>query len=154
MASGLATTEDIGIISKGAGSYFSTSHFTASRLKRNVLRLIGKWQQSNISLLAYTLIIATVAIYDISLTIKYAPSLAQLEVNPIGRWLMDIRPTEIHFLTAPSGMYLFLQLKGLGTVVVIAVIHGLIRWRLDMGQAVAFGVSLFQLWLAAYLTFR
>lgn len=129
-------------------------HSLERSFKESGANWLFRWQQSYISLLIYSAIIGAVAIYDISLTIKYAASLAQLEVNPIGRWLMNIEASEIYMLTTPSGMYFFLQLKALGTLVVIGIIHALVRWRLDMGHAVASGVSLFQIGLAAYLTFR
>lgn len=149
MSSVLVPASEIGIVNEKAG----LKSFRDS-LKAQVHQWIAQWQSSSVSMVVYSLIIAMVAIYDISLTIKYANSLAQLEANPIGRWLMNIEHAEIQLLAVPSGMYLFLQLKALGTVVVIAILHGLVRWRLDMGHAVAFGVTAFQVWLFCYLTLR
>ncbi len=109
------------------------------------------WFRSFLSPLLYSLIIAAVAVYDIVLTIQYAELLAQMEANPIGRWLMGAEYTDIYAIEAPPNVWLFLFMKGFGTLIVLGVVNGLIRWRLNLGHAVATGVSLFQIGLAAYL---
>lgn len=102
----------------------------------------------------YAIVISSVAAYDIVLTIRYASSLPQLEVNPVGRWLMNLKDAPVYCLDQPPDVLPFLILKGLGTCVVVGAIHALVRWKGDMGHAVGFGVSLFQVGLAGYLTFR
>ena len=104
-----------------------------------------------LSVLTYFAIIATVAAYDIQLTIRYASFLKQYEQNPIGRWLMNL--DRIGMNTEPD-LALFLVLKAVGTFTVLLVILALVRWRARVGHPVGLGVSAFQLWLACYLTFE
>lgn len=117
-------------------------------------RLRAFWFRSATACWLYASVIASVAIYDIFLTIKYASSLPQMEVNPVGRWLMNLKDAPMYYLDQPPDVLPFLILKGVGTCVVVATIHALVRWKGDMGHAVGFGVSLFQVGLAGYLTFR
>ena len=117
-------------------------------------RLRAFWFRSATACWLYASVIASVAIYDIFLTIKYASSLPQMEVNPVGRWLMNLKDAPMYYLDQPPDVLPFLILKGLGTCVVVATIHALVRWKGDMGHAVGFGVSVFQVGLAGYLTFR
>lgn len=123
-------------------------------LREYVGRLIGSLFRSATACWIYAIVIASVAVYDIFLTIKYASSLPQLEVNPVGRWLMDLKEAPMYYLDQPPDVLPFLILKGVGTCVVVVTIHALVRWKGDMGHAVGFGVSVFQLGLAGYLTFR
>lgn len=97
--------------------------------------------------------VGLVAAYDIVLTIRYAKFLSQLEENPIGRWIMNLKDESICNLEATPNVMPFIILKVIGTVVVVGVIVALIRWRSHMGHLVGLGVSGFQLGLAAYLTY-
>ena len=110
----------------------------------------GRWQQSWISVVAYLALVASVSIYDIILTVLYAPYLKYAEQNPLGRWMMDLDRLANG---ATPDLTLFLTMKSLGTIVVLSAMYGLILWRSRLGHPVALGVSCFQFWLAAYLTF-
>lgn len=108
------------------------------------------WHFLFLTISTYLTIIATVAIYDIQLTIRYAVFLKQYERNPIGRWLMNL--DGIGNNTMPD-ITLFLFFKAVGTVAVLMVVAGLVRWRGRVGHPVGIGVSTFQLGLACYLTY-
>ncbi len=108
------------------------------------------WQFAFLSISTYLTIIATVAIYDIQLTIRYAVSLKQYEQNPIGRWLMNLDRIDDN---AIPDVTLFLALKAVGTIAVLVVITGLVQWRGRVGHPVGIGVSTFQFGLACYLTY-
>ncbi len=99
---------------------------------------------------AYLFVVASVAIYDICLTVKYWQSLKQMEENPVGRWLMNL--DYVHEGVMPN-LTLFIILKSMGTVVVLATIATLVLRYSRIGHPVALGVSCFQLGLAAYLTY-
>lgn len=98
----------------------------------------------------YLTIVASVAIYDICLTIQYSRSLKQMEENPIGRWLMNLDRIQENVM---PDLTLFITVKSLGTLVVLAAIVTLVLRFSRIGHPVAIGVSGFQLGLAAYLTF-
>jgi hypothetical protein len=117
----------------------------------------SKWRQflHGVAVLGYVLVIGGVSLYDILLTIRYRDSLYDLELNPFGRWIMDLDNVPIDGVSPgfPPDVGPFLVAKSLGTVVVLAVIVALV-WRLKrLGHSVAIGVSGFQIALAAYLTF-
>jgi hypothetical protein len=109
-----------------------------------------RWRKSAVSTATYLTIIATVAIYDILLTIRYWESLKQLEENPVGRWLMNLDQVE---LVAASNLTLFLIMKSAGTLIVLLTVYTLIKRRGRIGHPIAAGVALFQLILAMHLTF-
>lgn len=95
-------------------------------------------------------IVGSVSIYDMILTVLYAPYLKSLEQNPVGRWLMQldqIRNNEVPDLT------LFLSVKTLLTIAVLTVLAFLYYRYRRIGQPVAMGVTSFQILLAMYLTF-
>jgi hypothetical protein len=101
----------------------------------------------------YMTVVGLVAAYDILLTIRYANFLVQLEENPIGRWIMNLKHTTIYDVEATPNIVPFIALKVFGTILVIGAIVALIRWRAHIGHLVGLGVSGFQLGLAAYLTY-
>lgn len=96
------------------------------------------------------IIIGAVSCYDMLLTIRYAESLRQLELNPIGRWLMRLDHIPNNSIPDVTN---FLIAKGLGTVFVLFVIFTIIRRRARIGHPVGFGVSLCQLALVLYLCY-
>lgn len=122
----------------------------AKRFARLLRTSIRSWQLVILSVSVYLSTIAAVAAYDIQLTIRYALSLKQYEQNPIGRWLMDLDRIGDNAL---PDVTLFVALKVLGTVTVLIVIVGLVRWRGRVGHPVGIGVSTFQIGLACYLTY-
>jgi hypothetical protein len=125
----------------------------SARFTRILKGLSARLSLSWLAAISYLATVAVVAVYDIVLTIRYANFLAQLEENPIGRWIMNLKSSTIHSIEVTPNIAPFIALKVLGTLVVLGVIVGLIRWRSRMGHLVGLGVSAFQLGLAAYLTY-
>jgi hypothetical protein len=105
-----------------------------------------------VSIFSYLLIVASVAVYDFVLTIIYAPVLQFMEENPLGRWLMGLDRLDLAFGESPD-LTLFLTMKTIGTLTVLATMYVLVQWRSRIGHPVALGVSSFQICLAGYLTF-
>lgn len=105
---------------------------------------------SYVLLTVYWLIIASVSIYDMHLTVKYAGTLKSLEQNPVGRWLMQLDAIQHDVIPDTT---LFLSFKSLGTVAVLLILAILIQQRARLGHPVAIGVSMFQLSLAWYLRY-
>lgn len=101
-------------------------------------------------LVIYWLIIASVSVYDMHLTVKYAGTLKSLEQNPVGRWLMQLDAIQHDVIPDTT---LFLSFKSLGTIVVMLILAILIRQRARLGHPVAIGVTMFQLSLAWYLKY-
>ncbi len=122
----------------------------ASRIAVAIRTVCCSWQFRFLSISTYLTVIALVAIYDVQLTIRYAVSLKQYEQNPIGRWLMNLDC--IGENTIPD-LTLFLCFKAVGTVAVLMVVTGLVRWRGRVGHPIGIGVSAFQIGLACYLTY-
>lgn len=123
---------------------------TSRRTSKTICKHYQRWQSSCLCVPTYLSLVGAVSIYDIVLTILYAPYLKYAEENPIGRWIMgldNLRPEALPDLT------LFLTMKSAGTVIVLLTMYFLILWRAKLGHPVAFGVSLFQVSLAWYLTF-
>ncbi|MBM3967562.1 MAG: hypothetical protein FJ308_21275 [Planctomycetes bacterium] len=98
----------------------------------------------------YWSIIASVSIYDMHLTVKYAGTLKSLEQNPVGRWLMQLDAIQHDVIPDTT---LFLSFKFMGTVTVLMILAILIRQRARLGHPVAIGVTIFQLSLAWYLMY-
>lgn len=115
--------------------------------------LSARWIISWFATIVYVAVVGLVAAYDIVLTIRYAKFLSQLEENPIGRWIMNLKDETICNLEDTPNVIPFIILKVIGTLVVVGVIVALIRWRSRLGHLVGLGVSGFQLGLAAYLTY-
>ena len=136
-----------------------TSRLAASRaiclprLAYSPTRLSAQILMSWIAAIAYVTVVGMVAAYDIVLTIRYANFLVQLEENPVGRWIMNLKHDTIYNIEATPNIAPFIVLKVIGTLIVLGVIIALIRWRTHVGHLVGLGVSGFQLGLAAYLTY-
>ena len=105
---------------------------------------------SYLFLFIYMIIIGAVSCYDMLMTIRYAESLRQLELNPVGRWLMRLDHIPKNSIPDVTN---FLIAKGLGTVFVLLVIWIITRRRARIGHPVGFGVSLCQIVLVLYLCY-
>jgi len=105
---------------------------------------------SNLLLSVYLMIIGAISCYDMLLTVRYAESLQQLELNPIGRWLMQL--DQIPSNKIPDVTY-FLIAKGIGTAFVLFVIFMMTQRRAKFGHPVGLGVSFCQIALAIYLCY-
>ena len=101
-------------------------------------------------LLGCKAIIACVSALDTYLTMKYVSSLYVYELNPIGRWLMDLD-------TGPDAdtkqIAAFITAKFLGTMMVILTIQGLSYWRARWAGLIALSIAAFQLLLIGHLFF-
>jgi hypothetical protein len=105
---------------------------------------------SNFLLTVYLTVIGAISLYDMVLTVRYSETLKQLELNPIGRWLMQL--DQIPKDSLPD-LTFFLAAKGLGTVIVLLVIFLMTQRRARLGHPVGAGVSLCQIVLAMYLCY-
>ena len=123
---------------------------TSTRLKVTLKSLYKVWRASRISIMTYLLIVGSVSMYDIYLTVKYAESLAQLEVNPVGRWLMNLDHLEMKQI---PDVTLFVGCKAMGTILVLIVLSVLATRFARLGHPIAMGVSFCQLVLGYFLTF-
>ena len=119
-------------------------------LQALVLSAYRSWRSSYLSIATYLTVVATVAIYDMILTVRYWQSLKQMEENPVGRWLMNLDQIENG---AVPNLTLFISMKAIGTIIVLLTIAFLVTRKSRLGHPVATGVSSFQLGLATYLTF-
>jgi len=109
-----------------------------------------RWTSTSVSVVTYLIVVASVAVYDISLTIRYWRSLKQMEENPIGRWLMNLDRIEEGSM---PNLSLFIAMKLIGTIIVLLTIYAMVTRSSRLGHPVGVGVSCFQLVLAFYLTF-
>jgi len=105
---------------------------------------------SNFLLTIYMVTIGAISLYDMVLTVRYSETLRQLELNPIGRWLVQLDQLPKNSL---PDLTWFLAAKGLGTAIVLLVIFTITRRRARLGHPVGAGVSLCQIVLAMYLCY-
>ncbi|MCR9294304.1 MAG: hypothetical protein NXI32_16420 [bacterium] len=101
------------------------------------------------SLLACKLIIGLVSAYDIFLTIKYVESLPWMELNPVGRWLMQLDSGPE---CALDQIACFVAAKFSGNFLTLAAIELLCHWKRNVASLVAVGVAAAQLLLLYFLT--
>lgn len=117
---------------------------------RVVLCPFRYWYKSTLALVLYLMIVSSIAAYDVAMTIKYASCLIDMELNPIGRWIMRLDSLP---MGATPDVRIFLSLKILGTLVVLYTMYKLYRRKVRIGHPVALGVASFQLYLGYYLTY-
>ncbi len=108
------------------------------------LRLV----QSPITLLVCKVIIGVVSAYDIHQTIKYVEYLPQMELNPIGRWLMSLDRGPTCDLQQAA---CFITAKFTGNFACLAIIELLCNWRRGLATVIAIVVAAFQSVLLVYL---
>lgn len=102
------------------------------------------------SLLVCKILIGLVSAYDIYLTIKYVEYLGIYELNPIGRWMMNLDDSPKCELKQIAG---FITAKFAGNFIALSVIELLASWKRYMATAVAMPVVLFQLGLLYFLIY-
>lgn len=101
-------------------------------------------------LLACKCIILVVSALDIYLTVKYVEFLPQLELNPIGRWLLGLdNGPECKLQNAAA----FITAKFAGNVLVLAIIEMLAHCRFRRVGFVAAAVALFQILLGLFMCY-
>lgn len=100
--------------------------------------------------LACCAVIGLVSSYDGYLTIRYHESLAQMEINPLGRTVLRL---DDDGGASAAALATFLGLKFAGTVVVICILQGIFRWHRRIGLTCAVAVAMVQILLGCYLVF-
>ena len=84
------------------------------------------------------------------LTVKYVEFLPQLELNPIGRWLLELdNGPECKLQNAAA----FITAKFAGNVLVLAIIEMLAHCRFRRVGFVAAAVALFQILLGLFMCY-
>lgn len=116
---------------------------TAEPLLQRSLRIAGR-RRSELILAACCLLVAAVSVHDAMLVVLNADVIGEVERNPVGRWLIDVRG---------GNVWLFVSLKFMGTAIVCATLVTLYEFRTRLALAVGSGVTAFQLALLWYLTF-
>lgn len=102
------------------------------------------WRQSGL-FAALWLFVIFVSVLDGYLAIRYRYELHETELNPVGRWLIQLNGGQVWLLVAA---------KFIGTVVVSTAVLLLFgRWP-RLGMTVAAAMAGFQLWLLWFLLFR
>ncbi len=113
-----------------------------------VIEGLGRWfaehHRKGILFAACCLCIAVVSVHDATLVVLNDDVIAQVEQNPLGRWLIDLQGGEV---------WLFVLVKLAGTAVVCATLITLYRHRQDVGMMAAGTLTAFQIALLGYLTF-
>ena len=89
------------------------------------------------------LFIGAVSSYDAYLTMKFDDSIAAMELNPLGVWLIELDGGD------PS---LFIGVKFLGTIVVLGLLNLIHRCHHRMGWTLIGMLAAFQGWLLTFLT--
>jgi len=101
-------------------------------------------------LLACKCIILVVSAFDIYLTVKYVEFLPELELNPVGRWLLGVDKGPRCDLQQAAA---FITAKFAGNVLVLAIIETLAHCGFRRVGFVAGAVALFQILLGVFLCF-
>jgi hypothetical protein len=123
---------------------------TGRRAATCTLRLTSSILDSVWGLLVCKCIIVVVSALDIYLTVKYVEYLPQLELNPVGRWLLGFdNGPECKLQHAAA----FITAMFAGNVLVLAVIEMLAHSRFRRVGFVAAAVALFQIVLGLFLCF-
>lgn len=122
-------------------SFQSNQRATATELIRQLAA--NPW-----TLFACKSIIVSVSAFDIFLTIKYVESLPSLELNPLGRWLMNLDTDPNCEL---SQIAAFVTAKFTGNFLVLSILEWLCSWRRSWAAIVATAVAFCQLALLWFL---
>ncbi len=141
-------------------SALGTERFTTTRVKANRVESRGVWDSpfgklctvlsSVWGLLACKTVILVVSAIDIYLTVKYIEFMPELELNPVGRWLLGVDNGPRCQLQNAAA---FITAKFAGNVVVLAIIEVLAHVKFRQVGFVAGAVAFFQLLLGCFLFF-
>lgn len=123
---------------------------TGRSLATYTLRLTNNMLGSVWGLLACKCIILVVSALDIYLTVKYVEFLPQLELNPIGRWLLGLDSGPECKLQHAAA---FITAKFAGNVLVLGIIEMLAHCRFRRVGFVAAAVALFQVLLGLFMCY-
>ena len=112
----------------------------------NVILSTSATLQAGVTRAAYNLLwlfIGAVSSYDAYLTMKFNDSIASMELNPLGVWLIEMDGGD------PS---LFIGVKFLGTIIVLGLLSLIHKHHQRMGWTLIGMVSTFQVGLLTFLT--
>lgn len=84
------------------------------------------------------------AAYDVYLSVKYHETLRVLELNPLGRWLLELDC---------GNVALFMGCKLLGTIIVLGTLQMLYLYRPNLGIRTTVGVAGVQAAVVVFLNF-
>ena len=102
------------------------------------------WPSANLLIFGVLLLfVASVSVHDAMLVALHDEIIAQVEKNPVGRWLIELARGEV---------WLFIVVKLAGTSVVCAVLLMLYERCKPVAFAVAAAVAGFQLGLLLFLS--
>ncbi len=90
------------------------------------------------------LLISFVSVYDVYWSFKTRDVLPEMELNPVGYWLIELDGGDIS---------LFMTCKMVGTMLVILSVPALYAYKRHWGMACATGLAVFQSMLFLYLNF-
>lgn len=120
------------------------------RFSMRTLSLVSRSLGSVWGLLVCKCIILAVSTLDIYLTVKYVEYLPQLELNPVGRWLLELDHGPKYKLQYAAA---FITAKFFGNVVVLAILEMLGHCRFRRVGVVAAAVAVIQITLGAFLLY-
>lgn len=100
--------------------------------------------RSTVILMGLWLFIGMVAAYDVYLSVKYQETLRFQELNPLGRWLLELDN---------GSVAMFMGCKFMGTMITLGVIQALYWYKQRIGLTVASALAGAQALLAGYLIF-
>ncbi len=89
------------------------------------------------------LFIVFVSVWDSFLTIVYRSDMRRVELNPIGRALIELNNGEVTYL---------LIAKGAGTILVASILAALYDYDPRKAYAITAPITCFQLWLLLFLS--
>ena len=119
-----------------------------------LLSAVSTWIRQGLNcvwcMLLFKAIILVVSAYDIYLTVKYVEYLPQLELNPIGRWLLGLDHGPTCCLQQAAA---FITAKFTGNVLVVVALELLSSFGFRLVGIVAAAVAFFQVWLGFFLYF-
>ena len=122
---------------------------------RNSLDQLDNWGRAAFTtawlLFLCKLVIGFVSAYDIFLTVKYVEFLPSMELNPVGRVLMNLDSGPSCRLDQIAG---FIALKFCGNFATLVTIELLSYWKRRVAVLVALGITAFQLALLMVLTLQ
>jgi hypothetical protein len=116
----------------------------AAKSRLLLLLRIARERPSGVIFAACCLFVAAVSVHDAMLVVLNRADIAELERNPVGRWLIELQGGEV---------WLFVLVKLAGTAVVCAVVVTLYEFRARLALVASGGVAAFQMILLWYLTF-
>lgn len=118
----------------------------------------GRLEASFIAFVALWMFVGLVSAYDGYLTVRHKHLLHILEVNPVGRWIMDLDSglelgDGFEYVVANRQLANFLGLKFAGTVLGLGIMLVVHQYKASMGLLVTGVIAGLQGILAVYLSF-